>query len=260
MVVSTTAINYHELTHAVAFSGGIRGPAPFQEGLAEAFNDGLDLDTPRAAIQDVLTGFKYDDPGYYTMGLFVRFLIERHDLATFLDFMRMANDRDDYSEFAPLYEIAFEEPLELAMTDFAEYPSCTEWNNRYAPLECEALPLEPQSDGRWNISVELDCGSDDVVGPMAVEDGHMAMWTQRAFEIEEDGEYVLILVGSLGDWGGARITRCGSCWDAFEFNRYPQAPDGPWRSEYLTAGRYHVLFVKDHDRPGPFGLVIARQP
>ncbi|MCB9706928.1 MAG: hypothetical protein H6711_34100 [Myxococcales bacterium] len=164
-VISTKALNRHELAHAVTLAAGWGGPSPFVEGVAEMFNDGIDLDEVRAPIAEVLDDFQITDVHYFTMGLFVRFLVERHDLDSLAAFMRDTDHEAARAEYEATFAKHFGESLDDAMLAFEGYPTCPEWSNRIAVVEC-GLPLTEWVDGALEISVDVECGSADVTGPL----------------------------------------------------------------------------------------------
>ncbi|MBZ5713005.1 hypothetical protein [Nannocystis pusilla] len=244
--------NLHELSHVVADFGGFLGPRPFAEGYAEMFGDGGDLQRDRLPLETVLRDFATDNTHYYTAGLFARFLVERHGLEEFIDFLRQAGDYEDsFAQFAPRYEQVFGEPIELAMNDFEDYPSCPELSNRIAVVDCN-LPLEPWEGDVITLRASLECSADDVMGPMS--DSRDLMLTTRAFEVTKPGTYIAGAGADPDGWGGIRLVKCGSCWDAFELTLEPGEKVYP----DLEAGRYYVVFGRSVDDPGQLSLVLGK--
>jgi hypothetical protein len=131
-VISIWPVSHHELTHAVTRVAGWGGPASFVEGVAEAFNNGLDLAQEQAPLAEVLDGFQFSKPHYFTMGRFVRFLIERHELAAVGAFMRATKYDERRVDYEAAFAEHFGEPLSEAVLAFESYPACSEWNNRIA--------------------------------------------------------------------------------------------------------------------------------
>lgn len=254
-VYSVLPVHYHELAHAVAFAGGYVGPRAFQEGFAEAFSDGLDGQTfTRRDVEELLNSWTTDGSSYYSMALFVRFLIERHSLEQLLDFLKATEFHESYAAFAPMFAESFDESLNSALADFVDYPSCSSWTNRIAVRECDVAP-EPWDGEQWGTKVELDCSHDDVLGPYRSKERDV-MWTQRGLVVEEAGDYLLIPGGAADEWGKISLTRCdGACWAPLEISLAPGQEPG---FTFLPAGRYHVLFAKDVTEPGTSGLVLVR--
>lgn len=240
--------NYHEINHVVAVLGGLDGPLPFSEGFAEAFNDGGDPDTKGAPIEDVIRNFTRDGIYYYTAGLFARFLMERHGVEPFVDFLRSTSDELGFAQFAPIFEDVFGEPIEVAMAEFADYPSCTEMNNRIAVLDCN-LPPTPWDGWTVTLTANVACDQDDVLGPASDD----VMFTTRAFQVDEAGEY-LFLAGAPEGWSGFRVVKCGSCWDSFDEEFAP----GVMEFHHLSPGRYYALLGRKREAPAEIGMVIGR--
>jgi hypothetical protein len=247
-VFSLKSFHYHELAHTVANLAGVHGPSPFSEGFAEAFNDGGQPGTERVPIDDVLRNFEFDDQNYYTAGLFARFLIERHGLEIFADFMRSTETDLGFTQFAPIFEDIFGEPLDAAMTEFESYPSCSEMSNRLAIVDC-SLPLEPWQDQTVTLTADVACEQDDVLGPASDN----LMFTTRGFQVEEAGSYLFFASAPEG-WSGFRVVKCGSCWDSFDTTITP----GSMEIHDLTPGRYYVLFGRGVDEPAELGLAIGK--
>lgn len=247
-VFSIKSFHHHELAHAVAGLAGLDGPIPFAEGFAEVFNDGGQPDTDRLPIEGVLRNFESDGPGYYTMGLFSRFLIERHGLDVFADFLRSTDRTTTFAQFSPIFEDIFGEPIETAMTDFETYPSCSEMDNRIAVVDCN-LPLEPWQGQTVILSATLGCGQDDVLGPTADN----LMLTTRAFRVEQAGSYAFAPSTPEGV-SGFRVIKCGSCWDSFDVTLASDAT----ATHDLTPGRYYVLFGREVDSPAELSLELTQ--
>jgi hypothetical protein len=247
-VFSVDSVQYHEISHAVARLGGIGGALPFSEGFAEVFNDGGDPEVEKAPLDDVLRNFTLDDPNYYTAGLFARFLIERHGLETFVDFLHSTDLYASFAQFSPIFEDVFGEPLETAVAEFESYPSCTEMSNRIALVDCN-LPLEPWDGQSVTLNANVACDQDDVLGPT----GNDIMITTRGFQVEESGSYMFLSSAPEG-WSGIRVVRCGSCWDSLEIPIEP----GAMEVHDLTPGRYYALFGREVDQPAELGLAIGQ--
>lgn len=245
---AVNSFNYHEITHVVALLGGIGGALPFSEGFAEVFDDGGDPGTELVPIDDALRNFTLDDPNYYTVGLFARFLIERHGLETFVEFLRATDKAHGYAEFSPIFEDVFGEPLDAATTEFESYPTCSEMNNRIAVVDCD-LPVEPWAGQTLTLSANIACEQDDVLGPTADD----VMLTTRGFQVDDAGSYIFLASAPDG-WSGFRVVKCGSCWDAFD----AQIEPGAMEVHDLTPGRYYVLFGRTVDQPAELGLAIGR--
>jgi hypothetical protein len=238
--------NFHEITHLVAYSNGIRGPLPFSEGFAEVFNDGADSDTALTPLDQVLRNFTLDDKDYRTAALFARFLIERHGLERFVHFLRTADSDAGFAKFSPIFEQVFGEPLEAAMVEFESYPECADMSNRIALVDC-SLPLEPWEDGAVTLTANVACDEDDVLGP-AQDD---VMFTTRGFHVDQAGSYLFYASKPEG-WSGFRVVKCGSCWDRFDMQPEP----GSMEVHDLTPGRYYVLLGRMIEQPAEFGLVV----
>ncbi len=155
---SIKSVQYHELTHAVLDAGGYHGPIQFNEGLAEVFGNGMNLEVPRADLSRILEEWPADDSGYYTMALFTRFLIEEYGIEKLLEFLKAAEGRDRYEEFAPAFKAVFGDDLDAAVLDFAAYPSCSRWENRLALLECSETPepwMATSGERSWTSTARM---------------------------------------------------------------------------------------------------------
>lgn len=247
LAFSVRNFDFHELAHAVAEFAGLSGAQPFAEGFAEVFSDGIDLDMPRLPIAEVLQRFKPHDDTYYTMALFARFLIERHGLDGFLDLLRATERDDDFARMSAAFTGVYGEPLEVAMTEFDAYPSCSEMSNRIAAVDCN-LPLQPWDVGLLELTAEIDCSRDDVLGPTRA--GHI--YTTRAFEITTSALYAL---GTSEPDGLSffRLVKCGSCWDSYDETFF----DETFEIRALTPGRYYLLMGRHIDAPGEISFVIG---
>ena len=257
-VYASTPIELHEITHAVAIPGGLPGPRAFREGFAEVFDYYRGPDPSRVELRPVLMteDGSIDGSAYYTMALFVRFLLQRHGWSPFLEFMSRTDHGDSYDKYSPIFEEVFGESLDAAIDAFADYPTCRHWDNRIALVECgqEAVPWDGNT---WQVMVDVDCSQPDVVGPMLFGDDDY-IWTVRGLEIAESGEYWIVALGDPEEWGSIRVTRCGSCWDAFSFDIRPSPDDAP--SVELPAGRYFVEFTRRAAEPGELGFAVLRPP
>lgn len=247
-IFSLESFHHHELAHVVANFAGLEGPRAFSEGFAEVFNDGGQRGTERLSINEVLKSFQLDDPNFYTAGLFVRFLIERHGIEALAEFMRSTDPSFDLARYSPIFEDVFGEPLDMAMTEFESYPSCTEMNNRLALVDCR-LPVEPWEDQTVTLKANVACDQDDVLGPSADN----VMFTTRGFQVDQPGNYLFFASVPEG-WSGFRVVKCGSCSDSFDTTIAP----GTMEMHDLTPGRYYVLFGRKTDEPAELGLAVGR--
>lgn len=245
---SASSIHFHEVSHVVAHSAGILGATPLAEGLAQVFSDGREPDAARAPIEAVLGGFAWTESHYYTMALFTRFVVERHDLAGYVQWMRATADDADYAAIAAAYAGVFGEPLAAAIEDFAGYPSCTEMSNRIAVVDC-ALPLTPWDGETVEVRAAVRCEDDEVLGPTTSG----LMFTTRGFAIEQAGAYGF-QTSAQAEWTRVRVVKCGSCRDSFDVRVEP----GELEVHALTPGRYYVMFGRAIEEPGEVGVVISR--
>ena len=251
---SKYAVHFHELAHGVADLSGMRGPVAFQEGFAEVFGNGQYSDDELRPAEEVLRDFDHASGSYYTAGLFVRFLIERHDLGLLVAFMRQTDEKTPWDKIEKTFQEVFHESLDDALLEFDAYPTCTMWNNRVALVECDLPPL-PWDGGTWQASTDLECTDDDVMGP--VPDGdNMLQWTTRGVIIDKDGDYLAVVEAGPAGESGVRITRCASCWDSVD----ALVRAGDSRTVYLTAGQYYVTFVRDTRETERLAFSLSRQP
>lgn len=250
-VYSTRPMHFHELAHAVARRGGVHGSEAFREGFAEALSNGFEPKKPRVPIEPVLKDFGYLDADYYTAGLFVRFLIERHSLLEVSAFLKRTSKADSFESVSGVFADVFGEPLAVAMGDFEAYPSCAAWTNRLALVEC-GLEESPWVGSSWEAEVELDCSDDDVVGPLV--DGRSLVGSTRALVVDVAGEFVARTQSGVEGDSTVRLTRCGSCWDAFDVTVTP----GQEKQLMLSEGRYFVTFIKELDKAGSVRFSLDR--
>ncbi|HRI06370.1 MAG TPA: hypothetical protein PKW35_01070 [Nannocystaceae bacterium] len=247
-----TPFQLHELTHAVADAADWNGPTSFAEGLAGVYSTDAWASVTRVPVEEGLRSFDFSHDHYYTMALFVRFLIERHGLAPLGAFMAATDKRDDFDSFAPVFAQHFGEPLDAAVLAFDDYPTCSAWENRIALVEC-AQPELPWDGLSWTAEVELSCTSDDVIGPLDDNDAPL-MATTRTLVVEADIDALAVVDFQGGGLAGARITRCGSCWDALDL----QIPAGTATNISLPAGRYYVWFLAEAETSGTMSLSLTR--
>jgi hypothetical protein len=252
---SISPVSYHEIAHAV-HDLELSGPTVFQEGFAQVYGTGRTTKIDRVDVRLPLKEWTGRDGFYYTIGLFVRFLIEEYGLAPLLTFMSETDYDDCFDDFAPVFEEVYGVTLESVMTAFEAYPSCTEFENRIALLECGLEPVAWEGD-YWQTSAEVECGRDDVQGPDS--DGpRQVMWTVRGLVVEETGEYELTAVGAPEAWSYVRLTRCGSCWDASSIGVEVSASIAN-KLVVLSAGTYHVAFSREVEQPGTVALRIDKK-
>ena len=252
-VISVTSLSRHELAHAVTLAAGWLGPQSFVEGVAEMFSDGFDLDSARAPLAEVLDDFQITDAHYFTMGLFVRFLVERHGFDPLVAFMRDTEYKATRASYEATFAARFGEPLSEAMAAFAGYPTCPEWSNRIALVEC-GLPLTEWVDGVLDISADVACTSPDVIGPVGTEPMQIAGFA--AFEVTTEAKFSLHVMSEIDGFSGVRVTRCGSCWDEIDMNIVAGETD----TAVLPVGRYYAAFVTHAEEAGTIRLVVEETP
>jgi hypothetical protein len=245
-------IHMHELAHVVLRHAGVRGPHAFNEGLAEVFGDGLIYTPRRLPIADVVADIEADrGGGYWTAGLFVRFLIEEHGLETLLEFMRRTDRETAPDDYADAFLEVFGTPLEEAYVAFDDYPSCSTLNNRIALTDCTGDAV-PWVDGTWSVTSELACDDPEVFGPSSDGDKELIA-SSRGLMIDEAGSYRIEVAGSVGGLAGARVNRCGSCWDAFD----ARVQVGQTDTLELEAGRYYVTLVRELAEAGDVRVTLT---
>lgn len=242
-VFSTRRVHFHELAHAVARRGGVHGTEAFREGFAEAFSNGVEPGKPRAPIEPVLRDFAYMDEDYYTAGLFLRFIVERHTLENVVVFLRRTSRDDYFSVVEREFLEVLGEPLTTTMADFDDYPSCPAWSNRLAIVECGLTP-SPWQGTSWKAESAVNCSDEDVLGPLV--DGKSLVWTTRSLVVDTPGEFIARTEGTVDGDATVRLTRCASCWDALDLTVLP----GQEKQVALPAGQYYVTFIKELDRDG----------
>jgi hypothetical protein len=249
---SARPMHFHELAHAVARRGGIGGSDAFREGFAEALSNGFEPKKPRVPIEPVLRNFAYRDEDYYTAGLFLRFLMERHSLDDVAAFLSQTSPSDSFVAVSDAFADIFAEPLTAAMTDFADYPSCAAWSNRLAIVECGLDPI-PWAGTSWQTDSNIDCSDEDVLGPLV--DGVSLVWATRGLVVDSPGEFIARTTGgpAAGE-ATVHLTRCASCWDAFDVTVAP----GYQKQLTLPAGRYYVTLVKELGTSGHMRFSLDR--
>lgn len=244
-IYSSLPYHPHEIVHAVAAAAAWTGPTAFTEGLAEAYSHGARSGTDRLPVAEVLADFQLTRDHYYTMALFVRFLLERHGVAAFGAFMRATEFEDDVDMFAPSFAAVFAEPLEAAIAAFEAYPTCQAWQNHVALMEC-ADEATPWAENSWAVEVDLRCASAEVVGPLN-DKGGPVMAANRTLVVDADALALATVSYSGAGRGAVRLTRCGSCWDTHDLTL--MAGD-ELRVLSLPAGRYRATFLADLDVDG----------
>lgn len=249
---SARPMHFHELAHAVARRGEIGGSEALREGFAEALGNGFEPKKLRVPIEPVLRDFAYLDEDYYTAGLFVRFLMERHSLEEVAVLLKRLSRDDSFDAVSAAFADVFEESLAEAMTDFDDYPSCAAWSNRLAFVECglDAVLWEGNS---WQTASDINCSDKDVLGPLV--DGQSLVWTTRGLVVDTPGDFVARATGgpTEGD-ATVRLTRCGSCWDELDVTVSP----GSQKQLPLPAGRYYVTLIKELGMSGNLQFSLER--
>lgn len=249
---SARAVHFHELAHAVARRGDIHGSVAFREGFAEALSNGFEPKKLRVPVEPILREFGYLDEDYYTAGLFVRFLMDRHGLPNVSEFLKGTSKEQSFDAVSGVFADVFGEPLAAAINAFDAYPSCTAWSNRLALVEC-GLEVTPWVGNSWEAEVAVDCSDEDVLGPLV--DGKSLVWATRALSIDAPGQFIArTMTTSEGD-ATVRLTRCGSCWDAFDVTILPDQE----KPLDLPQGRYYITFIREFDKPGGLRFSLDRR-
>lgn len=251
-VYSTRPMHFHELAHAVTRRGHAIGSEAFREGFAEALSNGFEPAKPRVPIEPVLRDFGYLDEDYYTAGLFVRFIVERHGLDGIVSFLQRTSSDDSFDAVEREFVEVLGEPLTVAMAAFDDYPSCPAWSNRLAIVECGLAPV-PWQGTSWNFESSVDCSDEDVLGPL-VGDGISLVWATRGLVVDTPGDFIARTEGMAEGNATVRLTRCGSCWDALDLTVQP----GQAKEVSLPTGQYFVTFIKELDKDGPLEFHLDR--
>lgn len=249
---SARPMHFHELAHAVARRGEIGGSEALREGFAEALSNGFEPTMPKIPIEPVLRDFGYLDEDYYTAGLFVRFLMERHSLDAVASFLKRLSRDDPFDAVSSAFIGTFGEPLTVAMSDFDDYPSCAAWSNRLALVEC-GLDAIPWAGDVWQTDSDVKCSDNDVLGPLV--DGPSLVWATRGLLVDTPGDFLARASG--GPTSGeatVRLTRCASCWDEFDVTVSP----GFQKQLTLPAGRYYVTLIKELEATGNLRFSLER--
>lgn len=247
---SVRPVHLHELAHAVARRGGIHGSEAFREGFAEALGNGFEPKRLRVPIEPVLRDFGYGDEDYYTAALFLRFLIERHGISMVSEFLKRTGKDDSFASVLATFADILGEPLAVAIDAFAEYPSCSAWTNRLALAEC-GLTARPWVGDAWEAETALDCDDPDVAGPLV--DGRSLVWSVQGLVVDTPGQFLARTQSNVDGDSTVRLTRCGSCWDAYDVTVSPGQ-----EKLTLSEGRYFVSFIKELDHPGSIHFSLER--
>lgn len=248
---SSRPMHFHELAHAVARRGDIGGSEAFREGFAEVLGNGFEPKNLRVPIEPVLRTFGYLDEDYYTAGLFLRFLMERHGMDEVAAFLKRGSRDDSFEVISGVFADAFGEPLAAAMTDFGDYPSCAAWSNRLALVECGLDPIPWEGDA-WQTDSDVKCSDDDVLGPLV--DGKSLVWATRGLVLDSPGTFMARTEAVIEGEATARLTRCGSCWDDLDVTVAP----GAEKALMLPAGRYYVSLIKELGMSGNLRFSLDR--
>lgn len=249
---SARPMHFHELAHAVARRGGIGGSEALREGFAEALSNGFEPKKRRVPIEPVLRDFAYLDEDYYTAGLFVRFLMDRHSLEEVGVLLKRLSPDDPFDAVSAAFADVFGETLAEAIVDFDDYPSCAAWSNRLALVEC-GLDAVPWNGDSWQTASDIDCSDEDVLGPLV--DGQSLVWATRGLVVDTPGEFVARATGgpTEGD-ATVRLTRCASCRDELDVT----VPPGSEKQLSLPAGRYYVTLIKELGMTGNLQFSLER--
>ena len=248
---SVIPVHTHELAHAVADRAGWDGPRAFEEGFAEVFGFNSDTDVERLPIRGVIEDFVVGRDHYYTVALFVRFLVERYGLDRFGDFMLATDNDDEFSLIEVSFKTHFGESIDAAFAAFDAYPTCSAWANQAAIVECGMEPLPWGPDG-IEATVSLDCDDEGTIGPFGGDSGHMS--TARTLEITEVGVYHIAVTSTSSTLSWVRLSRCGSCLEDFD----KSIARGNGAIIGLSPGLYFANFFAEVDEPMEITLHLDR--
>ncbi|EDM80665.1 hypothetical protein PPSIR1_37269 [Plesiocystis pacifica SIR-1] len=221
----------HELVHAVVY-GFARPPGFFDEGSAEALRRRrlVSVQQPDPLANFELSGGEVD---YGSAGLFMRWLWERFGAEAFIAILK--DERPPLEAFEAVYGMS---PESAEAMFFEELPY------GYPPLtSCEVDPLPAVDEGRWEASVRLDCGSDDVYG------GDGVRGTARTVTLTEAGDYAVSFEGV-----SATIRRCAD--EILELA--PEDGDPAWGDVPPTTSTMRAGYVRALEPSNTLTLVPGR--
>ncbi len=265
---TTSAIDKHEALHAaraVAFgtsptSGSLPGVTFFEEGLAVMYaNSGF-----MGASKEVVMGIEavpslrghFPEELYGLAGDFARFVSVEHGVSRLFDFVGAQGDAESISDLELLYQAHFGQGLSAAVSEYQEdYPLCSSFARTRHVVEC-AQPPTPFIDGRIDVSFDLRCGSEGVVGPR----GGM-MWQSFTFDVTEETPPGLMLAAPRADvFGGdppcvdvvMQVADCDrGCLTSVDLQEPQEDPTTRIETVALfQPGRYLVRLARPVDSPG----------
>lgn len=193
----------HEVVHAEVIE---RHHSFFEEGLADLLGDDQWRHTPRvvdvAAEIDRAAGETLDRTLYREAADLTRLAFDLYPdeaLAALVD-----TSRDD--DYAGTRERLAAHGLDLdeLVATHGQAESCSMDGVRIALTECATEPTAWQDADTWLGTGALDCDATDTFGPSPDETPEM--WTIRALEIAEAGDYSLWMDGAEGTT--ARLVAC----------------------------------------------------
>lgn len=253
----------HELVHAELGAGG---HTLLEEGIAEVFGN-VDPDRMPLGyeILDALEHGNNDLPfeAYQRAAHFTRFLLDQHGIDAFLKLRDATSLGDDADRLDEAFDEALGISLDEALADYAEFPELC-FNAGYRPpmVEC-AAPSSPWQDATtFTETVDLSCGSPDVLGPFGGE-----IFTLRAFEVAKLDEFSIEIDAEGTDEARAWVVKCDSECARLprEDREYPFEPAqtviearvGQPREALLYPGKYWLRLARPADAPGPITLRIT---
>jgi hypothetical protein len=143
---SPTLPNAHELNHAYAYLRKQRQPVPFlAEGIAESIACAGDqpVNVPNVPWEGVVAAQDTSDDIYTQGGAFVRYLMRKYGVETFLSYYEQSPEERDPALFAANFQSFWNVTLDEAWTAVHVIPPGSIWTGEAKICPCSLPPLQP---------------------------------------------------------------------------------------------------------------------